>query len=290
MPNKTEADSSETAQETGSVEIGKRLRPRWQRWLLWSSVRLLVLAGAGAGVGTMQMRARPPDLMRHAKRIATVDAANGYFWTSKGELRLYQHQANGTASYKWDEATQKATLVGMLKSSTGQTNADPTQDTNPHAQSIRWQDKERKIKIVEASKEQEPAKRGQSRRISDYTWKIRVIQGMSASFSDFRLSQDDKQIAYACAIPHSNWGDMLMQRLRLRYHAPFRKQSVTLLISSVDGRYTEALGTLKEDMPPPHTQYSHSGTTYSFQSLFWCPDGKHLSFMYGDGVWEVPVK
>ena len=265
----------------------KRVRPRWQRCLLWASVRLLLLAGVGVGIGTVQMRARPPDLMAHAHRIASLARANGYYWTPKGELRLYAYQGHGTAALRWNEATQSTTFVEMLKPVKGQAFLNVMQDQRPSVNTARWQDKE--VRILGAYKTYQPYPAGKPQPEPDYTWKIRVRTDLWSMPFSVALSPDGKKVAYMCLVPHIEWRDTIMQRLRRGYKAPFRGQGAAILISAVDGSRTDILGTVKDDMPnkPP---YSKSGTSFSLQGLFWCPDGKHLSFAYGDGVYEVPVK
>ncbi len=288
MPDSAEEEKSEAMREEGEADTPKtpkRLRPRWQRWLLWSSVRLFLLLGVGAGVGTVQWRSRPPDLMAHAKRIASIAGAGGYYWTPRGELRLYRNQRNGTASLKWDQATQSATFVEMLKPPKGQFFADPNRTKGPFATSSRRQDQQSQVLIVEAYKKDQPYTRDKPMPNADYTWKIRAMPGLQADFYDTALSPDGKRIAYKSLIPNVDWRDEIMRRVRRGYQPPYRGQGAVILISSVDGSRTEMLGKVKEDMPA-----TRSGTTYSLQCFYWRPDGKHLTFAYGDGVYEVPVK
>ncbi len=271
---------------TGATVSGKRARPRWQRWLMWASVRLLLVAGVGAGIGTVQMRARPPDLMAHAHRIASLAKAEGYYWTPNGELRLYEYRPEGTATLRWNQATQSTTFEELLMPGKDSFFQDPMRDVGPYVQTFAEGDKQ--FKIISAFNEPQHYSLSRPMPKPDYLWKIKVVPDMQTSFSSVSLSPDGKRIAYKCLVPHIEWRDAIMQRLRRGYKAPFRGQGAAILISAVDGSRTDILGVVKDDMPnkPP---YSKSGTAFSLQGLFWCPDGKHLSFAYGDGVYEVPV-
>lgn len=289
MPNNTEEDKSEAAREEGEEVTPKRLRPRWQRWLLWSSVRLLLLAGVGAGVGTVQWRrTRPLDLMACSKRLAFLANATGYYWTPQGELRLYQYQRNGTASLKWDQATQKALFVEMLKPPKGQAFADPNRNIGPHVQTISRQDKQ--VLTIGAYKKWQVHAPGKPIAKPDYTWKIKAVPNMDALFIETALSPDGKRIAYKCFVPRVDWRDEILRRMRRGYKQPFRGQGAAILVSAVDGSQTKVVGVVKEDMPALPSRFSQSGTISALQAIYWRPDGKHLSFAYGDGVYEVPVK
>ena len=290
MPNEAEKDTTPVPPEY-SVVTPTRLRPRWQRWLLWSSVRLLILMGVGAGVGTVQWRrTHPPDLMAHVKRIASIAKASGYHWTSTGELRLFRHARKGTESLRWNQTTQTATVVEMLKPVKGQAFVDPARNIGPHMQAFYQQDKQSQIEIIEASNHWQAYTPGKPRPNPDYVWRIKSAPNVYSTFTDMSLSPDGSRIAYKCLMPRLDWRDEFWRRVRRGYQAPFRGQGAAILVSTVDGARTDVIGTVKEDMPASYSRYSQSGTTFSLQSVYWCPDGRHLSFAYGDGVYEVSVK
>ena len=291
MPNSADKDKSEAVRVEGESDTPKppkRLRPRWQRWLLWSSVRLLLLAGVGVGVGTVEWRSRPPDLMAHAKRIASISGASGYYWTPKGELRLYRFTGNATASLKWDQSTQSVAFVETLPKLNGQI-VRPMSDYNLFV--IRPNQKSTQTKTVYGYTTHPTwTIYYDALPKPDYIFKVKTLPNMIQDHQDVALSRDGKRIAYVGWMPHQNWRDVFWQRLKSGYKPPFRGYGGAILVSAVDGSRTDIVGTVEQEGPDPHTLYSRSGTTFSLQGVFWCPDGKHLSFAYGDGVYEVPVK
>ena len=266
--------------DNNQVSKPRRSRRRNGRRLLWLVFSVGLLAILSVGI----YRARfitLPSLMDDATWIAPFDKYSTYRWNSDQEMTLYSYRVAGLAVFRWNIATRQVTLL-QVKKHVSFTNFE-------ESPSVMQGRRINQIMVVKAWIVNPGLGKNLKMPPPDHVWKLANTEDAAINHGSCVTSPDGKYVAYTARMQRPDPLGKLLRRFKF-IHLPEPKTGVGIMVNDAEGKNARLLGFTEVEMPEKHTKYSNSGTTASLQNLQWRPDGKKLSFEYGDGIYAIPTK